>query len=148
MQAKLKISYNAAKLVRALPKIIENLIESSGNDSADESRKSIDEQRHGKKLHQRTIKSRVQGDHPSGEYERTTDIIPLKWTGNLYKNIKGTKKGLEMPKYGYYHHIGESKTVEKQAFKIGRPERPFIELKVSEKAEKQFNTDLKRNFRK
>ena len=111
MQAKVKISYNAGKLVRALPKMIENFIELSGNDSADESRKSIDEQRHGKNLHQDTIKSRLQGNHPSGKYKRTTSITPLKWTGNLYKNIKGTKKGLEMPKYGYYHHIGESKNV-------------------------------------
>jgi len=142
MQAKVKISYNAAKLVRALPKMIENFIESSGNDSADESRKSIDEQKHGKRLSQLTIKSRLEGNHPSGKNIRTTDITPLKWSGNLYKNIKGTKKGLEMPKYGYYHHIG------KTTGKIKRPERPFIELKVSEKAEKQFKTDLKRNFRK
>ena len=97
MQAKVKISYNAGKLVRALPKMIENFIESSGNDSADESRKSIDEQRHGKNLHQDTIKSRVEGRHPSGKNIRTTSITPLKWSGNLYKNIKGTKKGLEMP---------------------------------------------------
>ena len=142
MQVKTRITYNAAKLVRALPGMIEDFIESSGNDSADESRKSIDEQRHGKKLSQLTIKSRLEGKHPSGKNIRTTDITPLKWSGNLYKNIKGTKKGLEMPKYGYYHHIGRT------TGKIKRPERPFIEVKIGEKAEKRFESDLNKNFRK
>tara|TARA_Y100001938_G_C7867139_1_gene318477 strand:- start:38 stop:466 length:429 start_codon:yes stop_codon:yes gene_type:complete len=142
MQVKTKVTYNAAKLVRALPKMIENFIQSSGNDSANESRKSIDEQRHGKKLSQLTIKSRLEGNHPSGKKIKTTDITPLKWSGNLYKNIKGTKKGLEMPRYGYYHHIGRT------TGKIKRPERPFIEVKIGEKAEEQFKSDLIKNFRK
>ena len=142
MKVKTRITYNAAKLVRALPKMIENLIESSGNDSADESRKSIDEERHGKKLSQLTIKSRLEGKHPSGQNIPTRSITPLKWSGNLYKNIKGTKKGLEMPSYGYYHHIG------KTTGKIKRPERPFIELKIGEKAQKQFSEELTKNFRK
>ena len=47
-----------------------------------------------------------------------------------------------MPKYGYYHHIGRT------TGKIKRPERPFIEVKIGEKAEKRFESDLNKNFRK
>ena len=45
MQVKVKISYNAAKLARALPKIIKNFIESSGKSTADQSKKNIDSQK-------------------------------------------------------------------------------------------------------
>ncbi len=150
MQAKVKISYNAAKLVRALPKMIENFIESSGISTADQSRKNIDSQKlfkpaSVKRLHQDTIKSRNEGNYPfkkrSNKY-KTNNIQPLRWTNNLYNNIKGTKKGIEMPTYGKLHNDGDMSSG------IKRPKREFIELKIGEKAEKQFKSDLKRNFRK
>ena len=127
MQAKVKINYNAAKLVRAIPRMIENLIKNSGDSSAKQSKSNIDRQTHGKPLHRMTIQSRIDGNHPSGKYIKQTSTVPLKWSENLYDNIKGTKKGLEMPKYGLLHHKGIS------TGKIKRPERPFIELKVGEK---------------
>ena len=88
MQVKTKVTYNAAKLVRALPKMIENFIQSSGNSTADQSRKNIDSQKlfkpaSVKRLHQKTIKSRLEGNHPSGKIIKTTKITPLKWSGNL-----------------------------------------------------------------
>tara|TARA_Y100001963_G_C6396953_1_gene272358 strand:+ start:40 stop:468 length:429 start_codon:yes stop_codon:yes gene_type:complete len=142
MKVKVNITYNAARLVKSLPRMMEKVIEGSGHFSAELSRKSIQEERHKKPLSQRTIKSRLEGNHPSGKPFKTRSIKPLIWSGNLYNNIKGTKGGLEMPTYGYYHHIG------RDTGKIKRPERPFIELGLSEKAVKQFKRDLEINFRK
>jgi len=139
VRAKVKITYNTEKLMRALPKMIEDYIGSAGSTSAEESRKSIDEVRHGKQLSQRTIKLRLEGQHPSGKTIRTTDTTPLKWSKYLYNNIKGTKKGLEIPKYGYYHHIGEA---------WGFIKRPFITFKVGNKTRENFRNQLSKNFRK
>ena len=47
-----------------------------------------------------------------------------------------------MPKYGKLHNDGDI------SGGIKRPKREFIEFNAGEKAEKQFKTDLKRNFRK
>ena len=55
--------------------------------------------RHGEKLSKLSIKSRVAGNHPSGVKIKSSSVTPLKWSGNLYTNIKGTKKGLQLPKY-------------------------------------------------
>lgn len=142
MQAKVKINFSFAKLVNKLPKMLDELIKDSGESSAKQSKSNIDKQTHGKPLHRLTLESRTKGNHPSGRNIRTSSTIPLKWSKNLYNNIKGTKKGLEMPEYGLLHHKGET------TGSIKRPERPFIELKVSEKAVKNFKEGLNKNFRK
>ena len=142
MKVKVSINYNPAKLVKALPEMIQNLIESSGDSTADQSRKNIDKQIHNKPLTQMTIKSRNEGNHPSGKKKRTNSVIPLKWSKNLYNGMKGTKKGLSIADYGVLHNEGIS------TGKIKRPERKFIEFKESEKGIKKFRQDLQKNLRK
>ena len=46
MKVKTRITYNAAKLARSLPKMIDNFIKSSGNATANQSRKNIDMETH------------------------------------------------------------------------------------------------------
>tara|TARA_R110002012_G_scaffold14389_1_gene59558 strand:+ start:45 stop:476 length:432 start_codon:yes stop_codon:yes gene_type:complete len=143
MEAKVKIDYNAAKLVKTLPKMIENLIKSSGDSTADQSRKNIDNEIHKKPLTKMTIKSRLEGNYPTGKkLPRENSIVPLKWTKNLYKGMKGTEKGLSIAPYGVLHNKGIP------TGKIKRPKREFIEFKESKKGMNIFNQDLQKNLRK
>ena len=143
MEAKVKINYNASKLVKALPKMIENLIQSSGDSTAEQSRKNIDNEIHNKPLTQTTIMSRLEGNYPTGKkLPREDTIVPLKWTKNLYEGMKGTKKGLSIAKYGVLHNQGIS------TGKIKRPKREFIEFKESKEGMNKFNQDLQKNLRK
>jgi len=143
MKVKVLINYNPAKLVKALPRMIDNLIKSSGNSTAEQSRKNIDNEIHNKPLTQTTIKSRLEGNYPTGKkLPREDSIVPLKWTENLYKGMKGTEKGLSIAPYGVLHNKGIS------TGKIKRPKREFIEFKESKKGMKIFNQDLQKNLRK
>tara|TARA_Y100000593_G_C4047728_1_gene208199 strand:+ start:30 stop:488 length:459 start_codon:yes stop_codon:yes gene_type:complete len=152
MEVKTKITYNAAKLAKALPKMMENFIEGSGESTIEASRKRIDSINyisHNKvhpkmpNLSDRTIALRKANKLEKKSYGRpVAGNIPLKYTGNFYNSMKATKKGVEMSKYGWYHNEG------KDSGGIMRPKREFFEFKQSEKAEKRFESDLNKNFRK
>ncbi len=151
MQVKTKITYNAAKLAKALPKMMENFIEGSGESTIEASRKRIDsinyishDKAHPKmpNLSDRTIALRKANKLEKKSYGASVGETPLKYTGNFYDSMKATKKGVDMSKYGWYHNIGKS------SGGIMRPKREFFEFKQSEKAEKRFESDLNKNFRK
>jgi hypothetical protein len=152
MKVKVSINYNPAKLVKALPKMIENLMEDSGKSSIKASKKRIDtvnyvkhDQSHPKmpKLSDRTLALRKANKLGKKSYGSPRfGETPLKYTGNFYNSMKSTNKGVEMLKYGWYHNIGKSTDG------ILRPEREFFEFKPSEKGIKKFNQDLQKNLRK
>ena len=139
MEVKIEITYNARKLINNIPKMTANLILESGNTSKAETRKNIRIEKHKKPLSNVTIKQRLKGNHPSGKNIKTSSIKPLIWSKNLYNNIQFKQDILSMPKYGWYHHKGTG---------WGKVERPFIEMRVTNRALKKFSKELTKNFRK
>ena len=152
MQFIVKINYNPAKLVKALPKIIENLMDDSGKSSIKASKKRIDtinylkhDNSHPKmpKLSDRTLALRKANKLEKKSYgAEGFGETPLKYTGNFYNSMKTTDKGVEMLRYGWYHNIGKS------TGGILRPVREFFEFKASKKGIDKFNQDLQKNLRK
>ena len=152
MEVKTRVTYNAAKLVKALPKMIEHFIEGSGKSSIKASRKRIDSinyishsSAHSKmpNLSDRTIALRKKNKLEKKSYGRPmAGNIPLKYTGNFYNSMKATKKGVTMSTYGWYHNEG------KDSDGIMRPKREFFEFKIDETTERLFQSDLLQNFRK
>ena len=139
LKLKTSVNFDFKKLGKELPKIAKTLAQSSVEASAEETRKSIDEERHGKPLSDAMKNQRRYGYHPRLKAKKpTTSIKPLKWTEYLYKNIKPIKKGLQIPDYGWYHHTGKT---------WGKVARKFIELKVSQKGLKDAKGSLKKAFK-
>ena len=157
MKVTTKITYNAAKLAKAIPGMIENYIQGSGESTIKASRKRIDTinyishdsnhpKRKGKsdmqKLSDRTLALRAKNRLEGSSYAAPKPgNIPLKYTGNFYDSMEATKKGVKMLKYGWHHNEGKSDS-------ILRPKREFFEFKASKKADKNFEKELTKNFRK
>ena len=118
MKVTTKITYNAAKLAKAMPKMIENYIQGSGESTIEASRKRIDtinyishDNSHKKmpKLSDRTIALRAENKLEGKSYGANSfGDTPLKYTGNFYDSMEATKKGVKMLKYGWHHNIGKA----------------------------------------
>nr|BAR34008.1 hypothetical protein [uncultured Mediterranean phage uvMED] len=149
MKVKTKITYNAAKLANAMPDIIENYIQDSGESTITNARRIIDNKDHEKDwIEKFTIKKRKEGKVGGikwGDLKYKGDI-PLKYTGRLYETMKTTKKGIQLNKYGWLHNQGIDSTVGGEVVK--RPKRTFIKFKESEKASKNLEIQLSKNFKK
>tara|TARA_Y100001963_G_C6409097_1_gene277596 strand:- start:36 stop:491 length:456 start_codon:yes stop_codon:yes gene_type:complete len=151
MKVTTKITYNAAKLAKAMPRMIENYIQASGESTIEASRKRIDtinyishDNSHKKmpKLSDRTIALRAKNKLEGKSYGANSfGDTPLKYTGNFYNSMEATKKGVKMLKYGWHHNIGKSDS-------ILRPKREFFEFKASKKSDQNFEKELTKNFRK
>jgi len=151
MKVKVNITYNAAKLAKAMPRMIENYIQGSGESTIEASRKRIDtinyishDNSHKKmpKLSDRTIALRAKNKLEGKSYGANSfGDTPLKYTGNFYDSMEATKKGVKMLKYGWHHNIGKSDS-------ILRPKREFFEFKASKKSDQNFEKELTKNFRK
>ena len=141
MQAKIKITYNAAKLASQLPKIISKTASRYARLSVKGAKKNIDR---GVKppLKQSTLNIR----HNRG----ITGTKPLYETGNLYRSIQAKGDTLSMNSYGFKHHKGfttgaKSMIPNKKVFA-----RPFIKPDEREilTVFDAFKRDISRNFRK
>ena len=163
MKVKVNITYNALKLARNLPKIIDEIIEATTKDIVINAKERIDSvdyisfsQSHSKmpQLSDKTLAERRVGTLAGKPYgSPTTKKTPLKYTGKLYNTMKATSSGINMEKYGWYHNIGVSDINPR----IRRPKREFLDFKlqkgrkatkISGKANKEFNLQLKKNFKK
>lgn len=139
LKLKTSVNFDFKKLKDEIPKIAKQLVQDSIGDSVEATKKSIDNQEHGKPLSKHTIKQRKYGYHPRLKVKKpTTSTVPLRWTDYLYKNIKPMKKGMQMPIYSIYHHFGET---------WGGVERRFIKLDISSKAYKKAQESLKKAFK-
>ena len=108
-----KITYDAGKLGRAIPKIIEKYFQSAYRSSAKGAKERIDKGL-SPPLRKSTIAIRKIRD--------TGGTKPLYETGSLHRSIKGTSEGIEMNHYGIHHHRG----FRSKKFKARVPARPFI----------------------
>ncbi len=163
MKIKTKITYSALKLARNLPKMIDNYKENIAKEIVEDAKQRIDNidyisytQTHSRmpRLTSKTLAERRAGTLEGKPYANpTTNETPLKYSGKLYKTMKGSSTGINMEKYGWYHNIGVSDTNPK----IKRPQREFLDLKpqsgkknkkIVGKATREFNRQLKKNFEK
>jgi len=148
MKVTTKITYNAAKLAKAIPGMIENYIQDSGESTIKNARRIIDTRDHEKNwIEKITIRKRKEekvGGINWGKAEYGD--IPLKYTGRLYDTMKTTKKGIEINKYGWLHNQGINSTVGGEI--VRRPKRTIIKFKEGKKACDNFEKELTKNFRK
>mgnify|MGYP003139891348 CR=1 FL=1 len=163
MEVKTKITYSALKLSRKLPEMIANYIENIGEGVVKDAKERIDKidylkfsKSHPKmpQLSSGTLAERSAGTLAGKPYGKAKyGNIPLKYTGKLYNTMKATSSGISMEKYGWYHNLGVSDINPR----IRRPKREFLDFKLqkgkkstklSGKANKEFNLQLSKNFRK
>ena len=163
MKVKTKITYSALKLARRLPDMIANYIENVSEDVVKDDKQRIDSvdylsfsKSHSKmpKLATSALRERSAGTLAGKPYGKASyGDIPLKYTGKLYNTMKATSTGISMEKYGWYHNLGVSDINPR----IRRPKREFLDFKLqkgkkatklSGKANKEFNLQLSKNFRK
>ena len=163
MKIKTKITYSALKLARNLPKMIDNYKENIAKEIVEDAKQRIDNidyisytQTHSRmpRLTSKTLAERRAGTLEGKPYAKpTTNKTPLKYSGRLYNTMKGSSTGINMEKYGWYHNLGVSDTNPR----IRRPQRECLDFKLqkgrkstklSGKANKEFNLQLSKNFRK
>ena len=163
MKIKTKITYSALKLARNLPKMIDNYKENIAKEIVEDAKERIDNidyisytQTHSRmpRLTSKTLAERRAGTLEGKPYANpTTNETPLKYSGRLYKTMKGSSTGINMEKYGWYHNLGVSDINPR----IRRPQREFLDLKpqsgkknkkIVVKATREFNRQLKKNFEK
>ena len=88
LKLKTSVNFDFKKLKDEIPKIAKQLVQDSIGDSVEATKKSIDNQEHGKPLSKHTIKQRKYGYHPRLKVKKpTTSTVPLRWTDYLYKKI-------------------------------------------------------------
>ena len=137
-------NFSFSKLLRKLPKIIEDSLEDICKDSANTSKKNIYKVKHGVPLRTSTKIARSEGFYVNNKrVTPTRSTTPLKYTETLYNSIKGDKKGLYMEHYGILHHEGDSRDGV-----ATRPKREFIEVTMSEETEKELYENIKRAIKK
>ena len=126
-------TFDFGKLAQQMPKIFEKHTQRTARSSADGAREAIE-----KGLNPKLKKTTLEKRKRSG----TGGSKPLFETGALHRSIKGTSEGLEMNRYGLYHHQGHSK---------GHfPARPFIQpsKKTILKSFDAFRKDLRKALKK
>ena len=159
MKVKVNITYNALKLARNLPKIIDEIIEATTKDIVINAKERIDSvdyisfsQSHSKmpQLSDKTLAERRVGTLAGKPYgSPTTKKTPLKYTGKLYNTMKATSSGINMEKYGWYHNLGVSDINPR----IRRPKREFLDvefkkMKYDKKLDVFIESQLKKYFKK
>tara|TARA_R100000808_G_C2152587_1_gene162135 strand:- start:2076 stop:2546 length:471 start_codon:yes stop_codon:yes gene_type:complete len=97
VKLQIKTTFDFGKLASQMPKIIEKHTQRTARSSATGAREAID-----KGLAPPLKKSTLEIRKKRG----TGGSKPLYETGSLYRSIKGTSEGLQMNKYGIYHHRG------------------------------------------
>ena len=136
MQIKTKVTYDAGKLAREMPKLIKNLIKDYAIASKKGSRHNI---------FSGNVKPGI--EESTKEARRKRGLLgspPLLATGQLFKSMKvkelKTTALLQMKEYGYFHHIGKGEN----------KERPFIDTTPKDftKIFNQFQKDVAKNFKK
>tara|TARA_R100001594_G_scaffold22917_3_gene44545 strand:- start:954 stop:1379 length:426 start_codon:yes stop_codon:yes gene_type:complete len=141
MKVTTKITYNAAKLASALPRIISKTTSRYARLSAKGAKKNIDR---GVKppLKQSTLNIR----HNKG----ITGTKPLYETGNLHRSIKAKGDTLTMNDYGFQHQHGFTTGASSAVPKKKVPARPFIEPDKQEilTVLDAFKKDISTNFRR
>jgi phage gpG-like protein len=138
MKVKVEITYNAGKLAKKLPDILQKYMKNFGEEVEKGSKKAIDDGL--KPLSDWTVNVGRKSKGIKG-------TKPLFATGNLYNSIKSTSDGqfggLQIAKYGLDHHTGYKNPWE--GFR-DVPKRPFIGIEKDKKV-KVFNL-LKKDIRK
>ncbi len=97
MKLQIKTTFSFGKLASKMPKIIEKHMQRTARSSAQGAKENIS-----KGLSPPLKKSTLEIRKKRG----TGGTKPLFETGSLFKSIKNTKSGLEMNRYGIYHHQG------------------------------------------
>ena len=113
MKIKTKITYSALKLARNLPKMIDNYKENIAKGIVEDAKERIDNidyisytQTHSRmpRLTSKTLAERRAGTLEGKPYANpTTNETPLKYSGRLYKTMKGSSTGINIEKYGNYY---------------------------------------------
>ena len=136
MQIKTKVTYDAGKLSKKMPKLIKKLIKDYAIASEKGSKHNIFSGNVKPDIKESTKKAR-----------RSRGLLgspPLLATGQLFKSIKvkelKTTAHLRMKEYGYFHHTGEGRN----------KKRPFIDTTPKDftKIFNQFQKDVAKNFKK
>jgi len=139
LKLKTSINFDFKKLKNEIPRIAKKLAQDSVHSSVESTRKSIDNEDHGKPLSDAAKQQRKYGYHPRLKRKSPTNSTkPLRWTDYLYKNIKPMKKGMQIPDYGWYHHTGKT---------WGKVQRKFLKVGFSTKALKETQKLLKKAFK-
>tara|TARA_R100001594_G_scaffold10496_1_gene24612 strand:- start:966 stop:1391 length:426 start_codon:yes stop_codon:yes gene_type:complete len=141
MEVKIRITYNAAKLASALPKIISKTASRYARLSAKGAKKNID----------KGVSPALKASTISIRKNRgITGTKPLYETGNLHRSIKADKGSLRMKSYGFQHHKGFTTRASSMIPKKKVPARPFIKPDEQEvlTALNALKKDISQNFRK
>ncbi len=141
MKLSIKTNFSFSKLASELPKIIEKNSQRYARSSAEGARENIS-----KGLSPALKKSTLDIRKKRG----TGGTKPLYETGNLYRSIKGTSEGLQMNKYGIYHHKGFTTGATSMIPNKKVDARPFItpSKKAILKAFDAFRKDLRKALKK
>ena len=137
MIKKIKITYNAGKLARQMPKIIQKHMGRYARSSEKGAKEKIDSGKL-RPLKDITIKKR--------KAKGITGTKPLYETGALHRSIKGRSDGvLTMVKYGIHHHRGFTNNKGTEV-----PPRPYIapSEKTILKAFDAFRKNVRKAFKK
>jgi hypothetical protein len=97
VKLQIRTTFDFGKLAQQMPKILEKHLQRTGRSSAQGAKENIS-----KGLSPPLEKSTLEIRKKRG----TGGTKPLFETGALHKSIKNTKDGLEMNRYGIYHHRG------------------------------------------
>ena len=117
MRIKTEVTFDFGKLENKMPKIIEKYFQSAYRSSAKGAKERID-----KGLSPPLKKSTIAIRKARGK----GGTKPLYETGDLHRSIKGTSEGIEMNKYGIYHHKGF--TPKKRPIKVVKGESEWFIL--------------------
>jgi hypothetical protein len=113
MKLKISVGVDFGKLADEMPKLIDETLTAYAEDTEQGSKDKIDRGVR-PKLADATKKKRRSQGNPSNKV--------LFDKGNLYKSIKGDKRGLTLLEYGWRHHKNEGQYTLKNSVT-----RPFIE---------------------
>ena len=133
-----KSNFSFKKLSRHIDSIVDENLESLGDEFAAQSRENIDEGVH-PELSASTLRARelghtsFSGHNPSPS---PNNDIPLKYTGRLYNSLKGTKAGVEGESYGLEHERGFKGTVKPV------PARPFLAKSIKKDKSQKINETM------
>ncbi len=159
---KTKTNFSFSKLLRKLPKIIEEVKEEVGKETIGSMQETINKSGYGEYDPLTTIRKsqRKEGvyfpDKVRGtRYKPKFGNTPLKQTGALYDSMKYTKKGIEMLHYGLTHNDGKKDDYHPKyrmsGQERGKP-RQFIDIgmrKVKlDKVEDKFYDKIDKSFKK
>ena len=130
MNLKVKTTFSFSKLLKALPSILDDLVEESKEVYAEMTAENITKGQL-RPLRPKTLTARRKGHYwGKKKVSPTSNTRPLLYTGALLKSIKLHKQGIEMNEYGLRHQQGFKMPNVKKAV----APRRFLAMKLDAKS--------------